>query len=289
MVAKNVAELLNDHVTLEVESIDRMYLNGYVPAVQTPLGFIGFVKRQLGMPIASTAAVSGMSRAFLKQIDTFVDQQSLEVVNFEKGQRKDDIAQARLAKFTGNEGVLFVGKAQEKASVFRTAKRRSESSGKVYPWIYRGSTVTNPVRRDNQRGPALRYGDPRVMALMSALCLFFNLPDGFRNSDLQVNVAQLLGLDPASYKPGRMTYDLRRLRLHGLIMRIPHSYRYLLTDLGIRVAALFTKSHARILRTCLSIQSSADQTHDPPPRTTRGLKALQKGIDLVIQEACLAS
>lgn len=534
MVAKNVAELLTDHVTLEVESIDRMYLNGYVPAVQTPLGFIGFVKRQLGLPIASTVAVADMSRAFLKQIDTFVENERIEVVKFKKGQSKDEFAQARLAQFKGDEGVLFVGKAQEKASVFRTAKRLS-SNGTTYPWIYRGSampnhyyfylvdddfgpmfikfcsyfpyavkmcinghewlqrqltkegiaferldngilscenperldqlcaefdeekieavfrkwlarlphpwapqhrsagyryqlsmiqvefaltqvfdrplagrqlfeeiirdhldlgrphqvqlifdrritkrtpgtfrtrvitegvlpslnvyyrwsrikqyfklgralrtetvvnntrdfgigrllcnlpalrqigfeanrrllrveklshdcmlgeeafsSVTNPVRRDNQRGSALRYGDPRVMALMSVLCLFFNLPDGFRNSDLRANVAQLLGLDPASYKPGSMTYDLRRLRLHGLIKRIPHSYRYLLTDLGIRVAALFTKSHARILRTCLSLHSSTDQTHDPPPRNTRGLKALQKAIDLVIQEACLA-
>jgi len=56
---------------------------------------------------------------------------------------------------------------------------------------------------------------------MSALCLFLNLPDGFRNHELRAHVAHLLGLDPATYKPGRMTYDLRRLRLHGLIARIP--------------------------------------------------------------------
>jgi len=70
MVAKNVVELLCNHVTLELERIDRMYLNGCVPGVQTPAGFAYFAMRQLGMPIPSTAAVAGMRDRFVAAIDS---------------------------------------------------------------------------------------------------------------------------------------------------------------------------------------------------------------------------
>ena len=532
MVAKNVAELLRDHVTLELESIDRMYLNGFVPGVQTPLGFIGFTKRQLGMPIPSTAAVVGMRDSFVKEIDAFVEREGIEVVEFAKGQRKDDIAQERLARFDGREGVLFVGKAQEKANVFRTAKRRT-SSGKTYPWVYRGTAMPNhyyfylvdedfgplfikfcsyfpyavkmcinghewvqrqltkegiaferldngiascddprrlqelcntldevkieavfrkwlarlphpwapqhraagyryqlsilqvelaltqvldrplagrqlfeeiirdhldlgrpsqvqlifgrrvtartpgrfrtmvvtegvfpclnvhykwsrikqylklgralrtelvinntrdfgigrmlhnlpalrqvgfqanrrllsvetishdcfigdevfaamsrPATCDGQRGAALRFGDPRVMALMSALCVFLNLPDGFRNRNLRANVAHLLGLDPATYKPGKMTYDLRRLRLHGLIRRVPGSHRYQITRLGVRVAAFYSKLYARTLRPGLSAEPARGQPC-AGVRAQKGLTALDRAMDLILREAHL--
>jgi hypothetical protein len=65
-------------------------------------------------------------------------------------------------------------------------------------------------------------------------------------------MAQALAIPVDAYSPGRMTYDLRRLRLHGLIERIPHSHRYQVTDLGIRVALFFTKVHSRVLRPGLS-------------------------------------
>ena len=65
-------------------------------------------------------------------------------------------------------------------------------------------------------------------------------------------MAQALGVAEDAYSTGRMTYDLRRLRLHGLIERIPHSHRYRVTQLGLRVALFFTKVHSRILRPGLS-------------------------------------
>ena len=58
MVSQNVAEIIKNHVVLEVESIDRMYLNGYVPGLQTEGGFVHFVHKHLGFPIASTALIS---------------------------------------------------------------------------------------------------------------------------------------------------------------------------------------------------------------------------------------
>jgi hypothetical protein len=53
-------------------------------------------------------------------------------------------------------------------------------------------------------------------------------------------LAQRLGLDPTNYPAGRMSYDLRRLRLQGIIERIPRSHRYQLTPSGLRIALLFS-------------------------------------------------
>jgi len=91
-----------------------------------------------------------------------------------------------------------------------------------------------------QRVSALRFGDPRAQALFGALCQFTHLPDGFRNGDLRPLVAAVLGRDAATYGAGAMTYDLRRLRLHGVIRRVPHTLRYTLTADGTRPALLYT-------------------------------------------------
>jgi hypothetical protein len=75
----------------------------------------------------------------------------------------------------------------------------------------------------------LKLGDPRVMALWVALSLFTHLIQGFRNRDLRRHIGDLLGADPGSYSAAKMTYDLRRLRLKGLIYRPPRAHRYFLT------------------------------------------------------------
>ena len=82
----------------------------------------------------------------------------------------------------------------------------------------------------------------------SALVLFSFQLRSFTNQEMRALLAQLLGLDPAKYPVGRMTYDLRRLRLHGLIQRIPHSHRYEMTPTGLRIALFFTRTYARLLR-----------------------------------------
>jgi DNA-binding HxlR family transcriptional regulator len=71
---------------------------------------------------------------------------------------------------------------------------------------------------------------PITQALLAALVLFCLQFRGFSNKDLREPLAQLLGIDPAKLTPAMMTYDLRRLRLHGLIERIPHSHRYQITQ-----------------------------------------------------------
>ncbi len=113
------------------------------------------------------------------------------------------------------------------------------------------------VTADGRRTPALRFGDPRVQALARALCQTLLAATGITNKSLR---ALMTGLLHAPYSPGQMTYDLRRLRLAGLICRIEHANRYTLTADGIRVAVFYTKVHNRLLRPLLA----ADQPQAPP-------------------------
>src|SRR5713226_5295660 len=142
MIRKSVAEILQKHVTFELEAIDRMYLNAYVPSLQTGAGLAYFLKTQLGVRVPSTVMVAPMSQRFVDAMARFAETTGVDLITFEKGQRKDAVAQKYLATFEGDEGVLFVGKAQEKASVFRTEKRR-DTAGKTYPWIIRSTAMVN--------------------------------------------------------------------------------------------------------------------------------------------------
>src|SRR4051794_30538633 len=132
-VPTSVASVLRDHVTLAVESIDRMYLNVYVPQLQRELGVVGFLKNHRGHLFASSALLAPISDAFIHAIEAFTQANAIPLFSFAKGQRKDDVAAEHLASFSATEGVLFVGKAQEKTSVFRTEKRRNPRTGQPYP------------------------------------------------------------------------------------------------------------------------------------------------------------
>jgi hypothetical protein len=107
----------------------------------------------------------------------------------------------------------------------------------------------------------MRFTDARVQALLSALCVFRLLPRGFTNRDLRIHLAPQLGLLPEHMTSGQITYDLRRLRMHGLIKRIPRTHRYQVTDPGLRNALFLTRAHTRILRTGLA------EIHGPPAPT----------------------
>ena len=108
--------------------------------------------------------------------------------------------------------------------------------------------VVRPLEVAGQRASALHFGDPRVQALFAVLVGFSLQLRGFNNQEMRALLAPLLGLDPAHYPIGRMTYDLRRLRLHGIIERISHSHRYQLTPDGLRIALFFSRTYARLLR-----------------------------------------
>ena len=138
--------------------------------------------------------------------------------------------------------------------------------------------LTGPILTDSAtRIAGLRFGDDRVHALLSALLVHRLLPHGFTDRELRTLTAPLLGKRFEDITAGQMTYDLRRLRVHGLIERIPRSRRYHVTDTGLQHALLFTHAHHHLLRTGLAL------TSDPsPPRKTKlhnAARAYQAAFD----------
>ena len=533
-VPQTVAEVLRDHVTLECESIDRMYLNLYVPQLQWVGGVVGYLHAHHGQRFASTVAVAPMTAAFVKAIDEFATQQGIDVVPFRKGQRKDEVTQDYLRNFESAEGVLYIGKAQEKARVVRTERRRNPETGATYPWVVDSTAMVNhvyfycvdedfgpfflkfctyfpynaklcingneyakcqlrkrgidfealdngvrrcadpralqricdglsakkidalvrkwfkrlphpfsarerrggcrydvsilqaefcltqvlcrplsgrvffedvirenldigrpgqvqlifdrrvnrrtpgrfrtrvitegvtpslhvdykhcrikqyhkegqalrtettindtrdfalgrrlhnlaslrqigfaanqrllhvqtishdcalgedelqrhqrPLEVEGQRASALKFADTRVQTLMQSLLLFSLLARGFSNRDLREHLGALLGLEPGQIRPGQMSYDLRRLRLHGLIERIDNSYRYRLTDQGLKTTLFYCRVYNRILRPGLSVLSPDAVVGNSAMH--RKFTAMNNTIDAFCDEAKLAA
>ncbi len=142
-IPQSVAEILRGHVTLEIEGIDRMYLNVYVPQLQREGGVASFFRFHRGYPFASSALMDPISKAFVAEMGAFAEREGVPVVPFRKGERKDDVAAEHLKRFTKPEGVLFIGKAQEKTPVFRTERRRNPETGVSYPWLVRTTAMVN--------------------------------------------------------------------------------------------------------------------------------------------------
>lgn len=146
--------------------------------------------------------------------------------------------------------------------------------------------VLPSANQDGERVPGLRFGDPRVMALFSGLASLAHQPDGFSNAMLRQRVAALHDKTLDEYSRPRMTYDLRRLRLKGLIERLPGRHRYVLTPLGRRIALFFSKAYVRVLRGGLS------RLEAPPPQAAtdplvRAWNRLDRALDEFVAEAKL--
>jgi hypothetical protein len=137
MIAQSVAEIVSRHVKLTVDGIDRMYLNVYVPGLQYEQGIVQFFREHRVQPLPSAALMSPMTRGFVAALEDFVARHDVPLVQFEKGPRKDTVMAEHLRRFAREEGVVFVGKAQENTPVFRTERRRGPKTGQSYPWIVR--------------------------------------------------------------------------------------------------------------------------------------------------------
>src|SRR5215471_5675715 len=531
---QTVAEVLGKHVVLEVESIDRMYWNVIVRRLQILEGALHFIRHQRKAQVLSTSAVEPMTRAFVAAIEQFAKQNQIPIVTFEKGRRKDEVAAELRAKYPHREGVVFIGKAQEKCAVYRTEKRHNPKKNTSYAWIVKSTALVNqyyfycvdenfgpfflkfcsyfpynaklclngheyakrqlesekiayraldngiqscadpkrlqaicdslsgdkidallrkwlrrlphpfpprdrqagyryqisilqvelsltqvldrpvsgriffedlirenldigrpkqvqlifdrgvtkttpgsfrtrvitdgvipslhidykgtrikqyhkegqalrtettinntrdfyiakslrnlpalrqigfqanrrllqtqrithdsilaeetfqqlnrPRMLDGQRASALRFADPMVQAIWNALLLFDLLPAGFSNRNLRTNLAALRGQSEDQFTQGRMTYQLRRLRLHGLIERIPKTHRYRLTDFGFRVAVFCTRTYARTLRPGLGLVLPATSSLPCPLR--RSFDKLEQEIRSWVDHAKLAA
>ncbi len=147
--------------------------------------------------------------------------------------------------------------------------------------------LNRPVEVSGQRAAALRITDLGVLALGRRLVWFRRLPCGLAHRDLRAQLAVLTGQEPPQITPGKMTYDLRRLRLHGMIERVPKTHRYRVTDFGFHAALFFTRTHARLYR-----PGFAEVLPNAPPgdsQLQRHLTKIEAEIDRRVRESNLAA
>ncbi len=123
-----IADVLRDKVALDIESVDRVYLNGYIKDLQVPGSVVLFIRNQKDWPLPSPQMLYNMTDDFHKAVERFAAQQGLEIVTFEKDDNKEDMAHAALARCPTKDGVILIGKAQEASSL-------SERSGLSVPAV----------------------------------------------------------------------------------------------------------------------------------------------------------
>jgi hypothetical protein len=90
-LSRSVADVLDEHVTLEVECLDRMYLNVYQQRLQYDFGVMSFFQFHRGPTFASSALMEPISNAFIADVERFVKQRRVPLITFHKGERKKDI------------------------------------------------------------------------------------------------------------------------------------------------------------------------------------------------------
>jgi len=188
--------------------------------------------------------------------------------------------------FNVNKGLSNFGYLQE---IGRQINRRllevervSQNCGLSADGIQR--VVQPTVDEDGQKAPGLRFGDPRVMALMLTLSLFTHLIDGFRNQDLRRAVIDLLGSSEGDYTAQQATYDLRRLCRKGLLHRRPGTQRYVVTPYGWKVARLYARLEARVFRPAL-VAIEGQDVAAPNPKLARALAKVDHEMDTLIASA----
>lgn len=129
----NVAEIIKDHVTLEVRCIDRLYLNAYIPRLQTSGGVIDFLVRACRQKIASPAVFGQLTDAFKARLRRWAAERQIPWIEFRKGERKDAVVQRYRDRFRKPSGVVVIGVAQERASGWSATKQRR---GRFLDFVY---------------------------------------------------------------------------------------------------------------------------------------------------------
>ena len=109
-VARSVAEVLSRHTTLTLECVDRMYLNVYVPRLQTAALAAHFFRQMRGAAWPSSALMAPISPRFVDAIKQYAERDGIDIVSFRRGERKDDRTREYLRNWSGGEGVLYIGK-----------------------------------------------------------------------------------------------------------------------------------------------------------------------------------
>jgi hypothetical protein len=121
----DINEILKDHVTLDIECIDRIYLNGYIPDLQMPGQLVRFMHHR-GYDIPSPAILGKWTDAYKETVEAFAGEQGIDLIRFERGVRKEDVAARYREEWGDKEGVLFIGIAQERAYAFGARKKSQQ-------------------------------------------------------------------------------------------------------------------------------------------------------------------
>jgi hypothetical protein len=141
-VARCAADVLREHLVFEIECVDRLYLNVFQPRLQLEPHVYHFLRQQRGAGAVSACFFQTMTRQFVHDIEAFAEQHQIPLFTFERSARKEDVAAEHRARFQGHDGVLFIGKAQEKVTTFRTEERRN-ARGESYPWLVKTTALVN--------------------------------------------------------------------------------------------------------------------------------------------------
>ena len=130
------ATLVRDHVSFEVRCVDRFFLQGYIPKLQSVGMVCKFLRWQRHIPIPSSAAFGKIGDAYVKDIQAFARANGLEILHFKKGENKEQIARPLIdAAAGGGEGkVVLIGVAQEKTPVWRSWRARARRTNRIRIW-----------------------------------------------------------------------------------------------------------------------------------------------------------
>ena len=123
-----IPELLDGHVTLEVECLDRLYLNGYIGKLATGPGLVFFMREQLDKPVPSPVVLGQISERFREAVKALAERDGIPVYQFRHKEKKDDLANEFRRQRAVRDGIVFIGVAQEKAQAFQGRKINGNSS-----------------------------------------------------------------------------------------------------------------------------------------------------------------
>jgi len=117
-----IPELLDGHVTLEVECLDRLYLNGYIGKLATGTGLVFFMREQLDKPVPSPVVLGQISEKFREAVKALAEREGIPVYQFQHKEKKDDLANEFRRQRPARDAIVFIGVAQEKAQAFNGRK-----------------------------------------------------------------------------------------------------------------------------------------------------------------------
>ena len=152
----NIADIIRDHVSLEVRCIDRIYLHAYMPKLQTSGGLCYFLHNYLGYPVPSPALLRPRHDRFLAAVQQFSEERRVPLVPFERGESKDAFVAPYRTRFTAREGVVLIGVAQEKMRSFKAHKRQGHGRTPVFDFSRQSVAVNHYYFyvQDRDWGPA---------------------------------------------------------------------------------------------------------------------------------------